>query len=318
MASDNANDKFNDMGAQISRKFRSNSTSRKLSTLISDSETSNVSSESKYHNVPSSSYWLASDRSEQDRLMGEHFAIKEIVGGNILTKAMEILDLEKGVKILDIGCGPGTWVLDVATEHPNCEVTGIDMSNIFPQNIRPPNANFLIANVLEGLPLEDNSFDFVQIRQMVAAFTIPEWPLVIKECIRVIKPGGLLQIAEANYKDSGEGASLLMVQTVQKFCQLRNQDPFIGAHISDLMANEGLEIVQKICKSVNQGDDSKAAAEWNWDWCHFADIMRDVFGPFLNIPENEYDAFITELEKSMKESNFHTYANTVVGQKPFA
>ncbi|KAI9018658.1 S-adenosyl-L-methionine-dependent methyltransferase [Phycomyces nitens] len=305
------------MGAQISRKLKPKSSSRKGSTSQPQSS-SCVSSESRYHNVPSSSYWLASDRSEQDRMMGEHFAVKELLGGNIMPKAMEILDFEKGIKALDVGCGPGTWVLDVATEYPDSEITGIDMCNIFPQTIRPPNTNFLVVNVLDGLPFEDNSFDFIQIRQLIAALTIPEWPIVVGECVRVLKPGGILQIAEGNYKDSGEGSALLLVQTVRKFCQMRNQDPFVGARIHQLMEDAGLEVLDRWIRNVNHGDGSKAAIEWIWDWCHFADTMRDVLAPFLNIPDSEYDAFITDVEVTMKKSNFHTNANIAIGQKPFA
>src|SRR5579884_1065663 len=30
--------------------------------------------------------------------------------------------------VLDLGCGPGGWVLDVAFEHPDVEVAGVDIS----------------------------------------------------------------------------------------------------------------------------------------------------------------------------------------------
>ena len=30
--------------------------------------------------------------------------------------------------ILDVGCGPGRWALDIAADRPEAEVTGIDLS----------------------------------------------------------------------------------------------------------------------------------------------------------------------------------------------
>jgi len=40
------------------------------------------------------------------------------------------LDLSTIHNVLDIGCGPGGWVLDVAQAHPIISVTGIDISHI--------------------------------------------------------------------------------------------------------------------------------------------------------------------------------------------
>src|ERR1019366_8717330 len=32
--------------------------------------------------------------------------------------------------VLDMGCGPGGWALDVAFDHPGIEVSGVDISTI--------------------------------------------------------------------------------------------------------------------------------------------------------------------------------------------
>ena len=52
----------------------------------------------------------------------------------ILTKGMEGLfpesfDLSNVKRILDVACGSGGWVLDVAQEYPEIEVVGFDISN---------------------------------------------------------------------------------------------------------------------------------------------------------------------------------------------
>ena len=36
------------------------------------------------------------------------------------------------VHILDIACGPGGWVIEVAGEHPEYEVTGVDICYFLP------------------------------------------------------------------------------------------------------------------------------------------------------------------------------------------
>ncbi|RUS24898.1 hypothetical protein BC938DRAFT_472931 [Jimgerdemannia flammicorona] len=102
---------------------------------------------------------------------------------NILSSAEHCL--QEGALILDVGCGPGTWVLfdgidmvihgladafyalqDVATEYPEIEFVGLDVNSIFPETIKPPNATFIRANILSGLPFEDDTFDLVHMKQM--------------------------------------------------------------------------------------------------------------------------------------------------------
>jgi trans-aconitate methyltransferase len=82
---------------------------------------------------------------------------------NLLKKDLTAPLFENGVYALDVGCGPGSWVLDTATDYPNSEIEGIDMADTFPTAIHPPNARFSNANLLEPLQF-DRKFDFVQMR----------------------------------------------------------------------------------------------------------------------------------------------------------
>ena len=50
----------------------------------------------------------------------------------LVGKATEVLpallDEMEFTRILDVGCGPGQWALDIAADRPEAEVTGIDLS----------------------------------------------------------------------------------------------------------------------------------------------------------------------------------------------
>lgn len=65
----------------------------------------------EFHNEKAATYWLPKDDDEQRRLTGQHFAYKELFEGNILSSVRNILDFNKGVSILDIGCGSGVWMM---------------------------------------------------------------------------------------------------------------------------------------------------------------------------------------------------------------
>jgi 2-polyprenyl-3-methyl-5-hydroxy-6-metoxy-1,4-benzoquinol methylase len=54
--------------------------------------------------------------------------------GDIVTRAMGGVFAERagdlaGIRhILDLGCGSGTWAMDVAQHYPDVEVTGVDIN----------------------------------------------------------------------------------------------------------------------------------------------------------------------------------------------
>lgn len=70
------------------------------------------------------------------------------------------------------------------------------MCDVFPNNIRPANVNFQVGNVLKRLPFPDNTFDLVHLRLFIVALKREEWPILMKEVYRVMKPGGFMQMVE--------------------------------------------------------------------------------------------------------------------------
>lgn len=72
--------------------------------------------------------------------------------------------LRKGANVLDIGCGPGSWTMEMAGEYPKSTIVGVDMVPLFPKDIKPTNCLFYQNNVLNGLPFQDSTFDYVFMR----------------------------------------------------------------------------------------------------------------------------------------------------------
>src|SRR5712692_10065354 len=66
----------------------------------------------------------AESGAETARLMYQDRLTTRVMGGIFA----ELPDLSTVHDILDIACGPGGWVLDVAFEYPKTNVVGIDIS----------------------------------------------------------------------------------------------------------------------------------------------------------------------------------------------
>ncbi|RUS29989.1 hypothetical protein BC938DRAFT_479985 [Jimgerdemannia flammicorona] len=87
---------------------------------------------------------------------------------------------------------------ELAKEFPNSTFTGSDITNVFADFMAnaPPNCTFLEADTAKGLPFDDNTFDFVFERANMTCFSNAVWPAVLRELIRVTKPGGYIELVE--------------------------------------------------------------------------------------------------------------------------
>lgn len=87
-------------------------------------------------------------------------------------------------------------------DYPNCTFHGCDIVDTTNKILKIDQFTFKLGNVVQGLPYEDNVFDFVHMRFFIFALRKEEWPIAIKELIRVTKSGGMLQLMESIFKVS--------------------------------------------------------------------------------------------------------------------
>jgi len=109
-------------------------------------------------------------------------------------------------RILDLG-GQATcdWAWHCATEYPNTKVYTVTtkaLRQLSNSNIRgPANHRQVAVEKLTKLPFKDNQFDLISAREV---YTIlkengehgeNEWDVCLKECMRILKPGGYLEFS---------------------------------------------------------------------------------------------------------------------------
>ncbi|CAG8463472.1 8740_t:CDS:2 [Paraglomus occultum] len=141
-------------------------------------------------------YYLPSDQKEVERTYARNHLDKIIWEGNYSAPVFDSLSL--GANVLDVGCGAGAWIVNMALEYPTSVFVGIDIVPLFPEDY-PPNMTFLRCNILNGLPFPDNTFDFVRQAFVIVCIDWQSWKeKVVKELIRVTKPGGYIEIMDMN------------------------------------------------------------------------------------------------------------------------
>jgi ubiquinone/menaquinone biosynthesis C-methylase UbiE len=112
-------------------------------------------------------------------------------------------DLTGVQDILDLACGSGGWVLEVAHLYPHIKVIGVDSNKSLMSYVRAhahaqgiKNAHFQTMDILEPLNFPDASFDLVNARALFSSLKPTDWPALLQECKRILRPGGTLRLTE--------------------------------------------------------------------------------------------------------------------------
>lgn len=111
--------------------------------------------------------------------------------------------LKPHMRILDIGCGPGTITADLAELVPDGQVTGVDRAPDILEQARATaaarglaNMDFAVADV-HALDYPDDTFCVVHAHQVLQHVGDPVQAL--REMRRVTKPGGLIAVRDSDY-----------------------------------------------------------------------------------------------------------------------
>ncbi|WP_199044552.1 class I SAM-dependent methyltransferase [Glycomyces salinus] len=107
-------------------------------------------------------------------------------------------------RILDVGCGNGSYVLRLREAFPEAEVVGIDKSAGVLDELAEPT---VVADVVD-LPFETGSADVVLAMHML--YHVPDIEKALDELVRVLSPGGVLFVSTIAADDKREYADLIV------------------------------------------------------------------------------------------------------------
>src|SRR4029079_2934426 len=111
--------------------------------------------------------------------------------------------LAPGMRLLDVGCGPGTITLDLAKRVAPGAVVGIDAAEAPLVEARAAAATAGIAgvsfSVADGMarPFDDGTFDVVHAHQVLQH--VPDPVGMLREMRRVCRPGGIVAARDSDY-----------------------------------------------------------------------------------------------------------------------
>jgi ubiquinone/menaquinone biosynthesis C-methylase UbiE len=173
--------------------------------------------------------------------------------------------------ILDVGCGTGGWLIEVAKTIPTAtQLVGVDVSHAYIGHARAQaeaagvsdRVEFRVMDALLILDFRSKSFDLVNHRFASGWLRTWDWPKLLSEYRRVCCKGGVVRVAEpeVNWEMSSPARSRLgevfiqaMHQAGYLFTPARDG---VTGELARLLRQHGMQDVQERAYAIECRSDS--------------------------------------------------------------
>ncbi len=263
---------------------------------------------------------------EMTRLISHERFMTEAMGGLFSERS----DIDSMHAILDLGCGPGQWVRDVAYEYPKIAVTGIDISDIMIDYARAharvqglDNAHFQVMDITKPLEFADNSFDLVNGR-LIAFLSPQQWTGLLRECMRIVQPGGVIRLTENDFVTTSLATDTVfslfyraLTRAGQSFSPT-GRVLGITSKLSHLLKKAGCTNIQYKAHAL----DFSAGTAVHETYCKVTTVFITLMQPFLIgtgvTTQEELQNLLYQMELEMYSDDFNgvIFLLTAWGEKP--
>ena len=234
--------------------------------------------------------------------------------------------------ILDIACGPGEWLLNLASRYPQAEVIGVDISRRMIEYAQAQakmrnltNATFRVMDVTQPLDFTDGLFDFINARFLFGFMNPVIWPKLVSECFRITKPGGTMRLTEGETPISNSRAVEAMygyfLQSLQRSGRSALPD---GRQIATtpllrkFLHEAGWEGIQTKAHIL----DYSSGTEPHDAWIENEEKSFELMAPFYiresGLTQDHFDSLYQQLQHDHQSESYYAlfYFLSAWGQKP--
>lgn len=279
---------------------------------------------------PNNEYLLNTEEAaEITRLLEQDKFFTQAIG-HLIPEELDISSMEQ---VLDIGCGPGGWALDVAFTYPHLQVQGLDINRTMVSfaNARARsqylshNATFHLKDARDPFEIDDNTIDFINARSIMVFMDRQSWPLLIAECLRILKPGGTLCLTETEVTISNSPAlqqlSLFLHQallTQKRSFSVDGHSFGVAFMFKKMLMNAGFE---NICDKAFSLDASYGS-DAHYNACKDGELLFHIVKPYLLasriVEEAEFDRLYREMTIDTLNDDYTciTFGLSAWGRKP--
>lgn len=220
---------------------------------------------------------------------------------------------QPGERILDVGCGPGVTLTEVALRvGARTKVTGIDVSEPMLQGARKRAASLGLQNVevqtgdAEKLPFPDGSFDAVLCVQVLEYCKDPS--RVLTEATRVLRPRGRVLFADTDWDTMVYNArDKELTRRIVAAWADHDSDGWLGRRLSPLFRSAGLRSSERSVYVVVNEQYHEPLMGWS-----LSRLAGDYVVKAGRVPRDQVELWFADLEDQHKAGQYYFSLNRYV------
>ncbi len=238
-------------------------------------------------------------------------------------------------RVLDIASGDGAWAISAAESQPQMQIVGIEsdvqlieQARMQAQTRGLENVSFWVMDPFQPLDAGDGSFDLVNLRFMVGFTDLDQWPKLIEESLRLLRPGGIVRLTEADTlittSPACERLSDLLSQALwQAKHHLFPSTPYgqnllITPLLPRLLRNVGCEQIRSVASVTNFSTGMQAHAQMIADIARSYQLMQPLLLRMGVAGKQEVESLFQQMLAEVQTEDFCGigFYLTAWGKKP--
>jgi ubiquinone/menaquinone biosynthesis C-methylase UbiE len=220
-------------------------------------------------------------------------------------------------RVLDVGCGTGGWLIELARAYPTIPLlVGVDISDRMIEYARAQaidrqvndRVEFHTMDALRGLEFPAGFFDLVNQRLGLSFVRTWDWLNLLREFERITRPGGVIRLTEADMVESSSAGlarreQLLLRAFHQAGHFFAPERDGITRELVPLLQRYGLQNIQTRVHRLEYRAGTEEGRLFAENMAHGFRTLKPFIQKWTAVPD-DYDALYQQTVNEMQQPDF--------------